>query len=190
MNFLIIDVETTGLLDPKRASVIEKARVIEFACILCDENRKKEEFTCLINPGNLPLPPKITKMTGIHNRDLIDKNDFSKIFKSDILKFFQASDVIIAHNVAFDVGIIKNEIERLSLFDYSHYLNGLEFICTIESYRHLFGRRMKLYELYNKIIGEEMKNAHRAYGDVAALYEVLVQDNFFKKIVGVNNGGF
>ncbi|MFM7309670.1 MAG: PolC-type DNA polymerase III, partial [Flavobacteriales bacterium] len=57
MIFAITDIETTG-------SHASGNSIIEIGVVLFDGERVVDEFHSLIDPG-IPLPPFITKLTGI-----------------------------------------------------------------------------------------------------------------------------
>jgi hypothetical protein len=57
-------------------------------------------------------------------------------------------------------------------------------LCTIAEYRHLFGKRMKLLDLYERILGKPLAQTHRANEDAMAVWEILAADKFFDKLKG------
>lgn len=94
-NSVILDTETTGL---------EKdARIIELSVINC---KGKVLYTSLFDPG-IPLPDKITEITGLTDADLAGKPSFS----DEIAKISAAlKDKIIAGwNVDFDIKRLEYE---------------------------------------------------------------------------------
>ena len=60
-NFVTFDVETTGL-DPI------KDEIIEVGIVRIEKGEIREEFDQLIKP-EIPIPPNITQITGIHPED-------------------------------------------------------------------------------------------------------------------------
>lgn len=93
---VFLDVETTGL-DPATEQVIELALVpFEFAS---DGRIFKvlEEYDGLRDPGR-PIPPEITRLTGITDAMVAGK----KIDEAKVSEIVQPAQLIIAHNAAFD----------------------------------------------------------------------------------------
>ena len=64
VNYIIVDVETTGL-DPAMNNLIEISAV-KYRC-----NRKVNEYVTFISIDE-PIPPRITKLTGINDEMLED----------------------------------------------------------------------------------------------------------------------
>lgn len=93
---VILDVETTGM-DPAQDKVIELALVpFEFSP---DGRvfRVGKAFSGLNDPGR-PLPPEITELTGISDEMLQGE----KLDPAEVAAFLEGTNLIIAHNAAFD----------------------------------------------------------------------------------------
>ena len=69
-NFLVVDVETTGLS-------ADGDRITEIALVNVNNGRITNEFSTLINPHQF-IPRFITELTGITNEMVSDKPDFEK----------------------------------------------------------------------------------------------------------------
>lgn len=100
--FWAIDCETTGL---NAAS----SRIIQMAIVLFKDSRKIKDHVWYINPG-VRIPPNATKVNRITNEMLNDKPGFAGVKKeiSDLLHLYP----LVAHNLAFDYGMIKEEFAR------------------------------------------------------------------------------
>lgn len=81
------------------------------------------------------------------------------------------ADVVVGHNLSFDMEMIDLEMERLSVA----LAWPRQKVCTVEQTVHHFGRRIALGELYRVLTGEEHTNAHRALGDVDATIACLME---------------
>lgn len=110
-NFVVVDIETTGL-EPD-------AKVIQLSAIRYQKDKPVASFNKYINPGNLPLPPKITAITGITNEQLKDAPSFSEI--SNSFMTFVGKLPWVGHNInRFDVPrLIRNglPLRELSTID-------------------------------------------------------------------------
>lgn len=169
---ILFDTETTGLVGPATLPLNKQPEIIEFAAIkLHDDTLEEEdrmEFLC--KPANLPLPDKITEITGIKTKDLEDKEPFAAHLKP-LCQFFLGQRTIVAHNLKFDVDMLSLELRRLGAlhrfpWPYLH-------ICTVERSKKIKGRRMRMGELYTHLTGKEIEGWHRAMADVESLCEIV-----------------
>ena len=176
----IFDTETTGLPKPTSAPLDKQPAIIEVGVLLCDYNGViVEEFNSLVNPGCL-ISEEITKITGITNEDLVNKPSFAELLPA-LVAMFELADIAVAHNAAFDVGMFNFELQRLHVVDFPW---PDDIICTVEEYKPQWGgKRPRLIQLYEKIIGVPLEQTHRALDDAKALHAVLVKDKFFENII-------
>lgn len=178
---IIFDTETTGLLAPDAAPLIAQPKIIEFAAIKLDDETFEEtgrlEFLC--NPGE-PLKEIINKVTGLYDKDLEDKPSFGHYY-NDLCEFFIGERNLIAHNINFDVGMLKNDLSRIGkLTSFPWPPNQ---ICTVDASYSIRGRRLKLGILHELVTGQPHEDAHRAMADVEGLVTCvlwLIQENLLK----------
>lgn len=104
-DYVVFDLETTGL----EAS---SDRIIEIGALKYKNNELVDEFSILINP-EIELPPVITKITGLKDEDLKDKETIENVLPKFIT--FIEDLPLIAHNSEFDLGFIEGNIKRLGL---------------------------------------------------------------------------
>jgi DNA polymerase III epsilon subunit-like protein len=169
---IILDTETTGLVRPSAVGLALQPRIIEFAAIRLNKRRKiidSVEFLC--QPG-LPLEKIITKITGITDADLEDKEPFSSHVPR-LTNFFAGANQIVAHNHQFDRTLTLFELQRLGWTD--GFLGCYATpVCTVEATYHLQNRRLKMTELYEIATGKPLAQKHRAMDDVMALLECVI----------------
>lgn len=161
-EFVVLDIETTGLSPSKGG------RIIEIGAKKVIGNKIVDRFSQLIHP-EMKISPKITKITGITNEMVSDK----PVYREVLLNFYNfiGNSVVVAHNASFDwdrfllhyfknVGIIPNNpiVDTLALSKL--YYPGLS------SY--------KLENLCNEV-GVELTNAHRAESDAEATANLLIK---------------
>lgn len=102
-DYVAIDIETTGL--------DRSARIIELGAVRMRHGRKVASFSQLVNP-QIPIPAKVTQITGITDRNVKGKPTIDKALP----KFyaFCGHDTWIGHNIRrFDIPIIRHEAERI-----------------------------------------------------------------------------
>lgn len=154
----IIDVETTGL------SPVHD-RVIEIGAVRLEKGKKVAVFESFVNPHR-PLPPEITRITGITAGHLTDAPDFPDI-KRQVTELLDGS-VLVAHNAGFDYAFLSEEFKRTETeFSYPS-------LCTVRLFRHLYPG-LRSYGLDSLIshFGITIKNRHRALGDAMVLVAFL-----------------
>jgi DNA polymerase-3 subunit epsilon/ATP-dependent DNA helicase DinG len=98
-TFVALDLETTGV-NPERDAIIEIG-AIKFA-----DGEVVEEYTTLVNPGRA-IPFEITMLTGICDRDVLDKPRFEQV-AGPVMRFAGGLP-IVGHNVAFDLGFVRQK---------------------------------------------------------------------------------
>lgn len=114
-RFIAIDLETTGLSP-------EKDTIIEVAAILFSFERLWENFsvhmrdkrTMLINP-TISLSEEVSIITGITDEMLIGKPSWEEV-KDRVESFIREGDIIVGHNVLFDISMLKTHGINLENF--------------------------------------------------------------------------
>ena len=171
---LVFDTETTGLPLPAAADISKQPRIIELGAVKLDGDKVIERYNQLLNPGQL-LEAKITQITGIKDEDLIDKPFFLDVLPK-VRELFQDVDELIAHNAPFDTALLRYDLQRCNVTD---FIWPRKITCTVQEFRHLKGRRLKLIDLYEIILGKQLAQTHRALDDVDALIEILMKVGYF-----------
>lgn len=158
MNYVIVDIETTGG-NPSQGGITE------IAAILHDGDRVVDRFHSLIDPERM-VPSFITGLTGIDNDMLEGAPTFSEI--ADELYDFLKGNVFVAHNVNFDYSFIREALK----------FSGIEYnapkLCTVRLSRKAFPG-FGSYSL-GRICGHlsiSIKERHRAMGDADATAELF-----------------
>jgi DNA polymerase III epsilon subunit-like protein len=171
MLHIIWDVETTGLLLHPLAKDALQPRIIEFAALLVDAaGAELEEHSVMIDPG-CAIPERITKITGITDDDVKGKPTFKDAY-AEIVKLFAKADVMVSHNLSFDSGMLRLELERIGALESFPWPE--RSLCTVQEHAEEYGRRPKLTELYEAYIGKPLAQTHRAIDDVRALKELCM----------------
>lgn len=164
---IIFDTETTGLVQPEAMPLSKQPQIIEFAAIKIDditlEEKGRLEFLC--NPGK-PLTPEIVKITKITDAMLKGKKGFD-CHAQQLIEFMFGERTIIAHNVAFDMSMLRLEARRLDLLSKTPWPPNQ--VCTVEASMPLKGFRLNLTKLHLHCMGKDFPQAHRAMADVEAL---------------------
>lgn len=160
-DFIALDVETTGL-KPSRN------RIIEIALLRFRDGVLERRYESLLNPGRR-VPEFITRLTTIRNEDVEDAPVFADIAQ-DVLDFI-GEDVLIGHNVSFDIGFINAELDRV---DKQRLIN--ERIDTMGlAMRLLREVRKPSLDKVATAVGLNPRGVHRAGGDARLTAEVAMR---------------
>lgn len=161
LSFVAVDVETTGLNK-------ETDEIIELAAIRFVNGEYKERYTTFIKPRN-KVPKFIQHLTNITPKMLQDAPDRDTALKQ--FKNFVGKDIIIGHNLSFDMGFINYGLEMMGDFPLIN-----DTIDTLEISRIFvpFMRNHKLGTMIDRF-GLELENAHRADADAKATGELYVK---------------
>lgn len=172
MKFLVFDTETSGLIDSRRIPLNKQPEIIEFYGARIELKigaAVEDELDLLIKPAK-EISAEITRITGITNDDLKSAPHFAAR-SSEIQKFIEESDGVLAHNLSFDMEMTDIEFERLGI----KLKWPARRICTVEQTMHLKGHRLGLMALHELLFKERFAEAHRARNDVAALIRCAVE---------------
>lgn len=153
-DYVCIDLETTGF-DPTHCEIIE------FAGVRVRGGEISETLSVLIQPRNLyRVDEYLTRLTGITQDMLLDKPFLDDVLPT-ILEFI-GTDVIIGHNVSFDINFLYDAAEVKC----QHYVSN-NFVDTMRMARKMFPDfyNHKLTTLVKKF-GIAEKTEHRALSDV------------------------
>jgi len=157
-SYLMLDLETTGgnpSLD----------RIIEVAAVRVEEGREVVRWSTLVNPGTR-ISPFITSLTGIDNAMVRDAPAFAEVAPR-LLELLDDT-VLVAHNVRFDHGFLKNEFQRLEIDLRTRLL------CTVRLSRRLYPQHKSHgLDAIMRRHGLHSDARHRAMGDVDAVLQWL-----------------
>ena len=150
-EYICIDTETTGL-------EYEFCDIIELSAARVVDGRITDTFSELVNPG-YKLPDFITDLTGITNEMLSGSPKIGDVLPRFL--DFCGDNIIVGHNVNFDVNFISYVAENLG----KSFLN--DYIDTLRIARKLFPEKehYRLFEVA-QYCGVEQPQQHRAGADV------------------------
>jgi len=153
MNFVIVDVETTGG-SPKNS------KITELAMYKYDGEKVIDQFVSLVNPEQA-IPEFIVRLTGITDAMVENAPKFYEIARQ-VLEFTEGC-TFVAHNVAFDYGMFRHEFKNLG-FDFR-----LPHLCTVRASRYVIpGYASYSLGKLSRELGIEILGRHRAGGDAFA----------------------
>lgn len=166
---IVFDTETTGLPLHPDAPLEKQPKIIELgAALLGPDGQVVDTFQQLLHPGE-DITDEITKITGIKNEDLVGQPKFVDVLPQ-LREFFGRAFAVFAHNLPFDRTLLRFDLRRAQCEDFPW--PSAEY-CTIGLHRSIWGRNMKMTELYEHALGKPLPQTHRALDDVQALVEII-----------------
>lgn len=174
-RFVVVDLETTGH-HPDEESVTE------IGAVLIENGKVIDRFEQLVNP-NRPIPPFVTKLTGITDAMVADAPPIAQVMGRFV--DFAEGAVLVAHNAAFDAGLLDHQCRRIL----GRPL-GLPTLCTVKLAQRLMPelRRTSLDSLCEHF-QLEAASRHRAMGDAEMTGEVLLRLSAILKESGATKTG-
>ncbi len=160
-RFVAIDVETTGL---KAAS----QRIIEVALVRFEDGLETGRFNRMVNPGRR-IPAYISKLTGIRDDDVADAPPFGTL-ADDIVEFL-ADDLLVGHNIGFDIGFLNAELQRVHV---GKLVNESVDTLTLAT-RLISGLRRPSLDRVARQVGLNPRKIHRAGVDAVLTAEVALR---------------
>ncbi|HRW63580.1 MAG TPA: 3'-5' exonuclease [Bacteroidales bacterium] len=156
---VFFDLETTGV-------DVANDRIVEISLLKILPNGKEETKTMRVNPG-IPIPPQVTEIHGISDKDVEDKPKFNELAKT-IANYLEGCDIAGYNSNKFDIPLLAEEFLRADIdFD----LKKLRFI-DVQVIFHKMEQRT-LSAAYKFYCEKDLDNAHSAEADTKATYEIL-----------------
>ena len=158
--YLVLDLETTG------ANPLHD-RITEIAAVRIEQGREVARWSTLVNPG-MRISPFIQNLTGIDNAMVAVAPGFDEV-AARLLELLDGA-VLVAHNVRFDHGFLKNEFERLQID------LRVKTLCSVRLSRKLYPQhRGHGLDAIMQRHGLHTADRHRALGDVELVLAWLAQ---------------
>jgi DNA polymerase III epsilon subunit-like protein len=197
MRFLVFDTETTGLPKSKFISpttLHQWPHIVQFSYIIYDTSLndiiQTKDYVVKLQEGIL-IPEDSSKIHGITN-EISQKNGIPiNDILSEFFYFLRGVDILIGHNVEFDINMIKVELlriinnsdltpEQIKFYKYElHFLTNFKNIsCTLKDSIQFCNIQLtdkngnsylkypKLIELHEKLFNKSPTNLHNSFNDI------------------------
>ena len=191
VKYLILDTETTGLPDcgglrfsefPDYTDLekYKNARVIQISYILANNRLESCGDADIIIDSEVSIDNH--RFHGITNE--ISKSrgvpfiDFAHVFMEVLCE----CDIIVAHNIKFDINVLKSEFYRYGLTTLLELLDTKKYVCTMNYCKNMVSlpnksgygiKNPSLKELYFFATGKVMENHHTCSYDTSNLLEIV-----------------
>jgi len=168
-RYVICDIEATGLDDDKE--------IIEIALITYQNDKVVDVYETFVNPLR-SVPEYIQNLTSIGSRDLALAPKFYEV--ADAIRMRLEDAVFVAHNVDFDLGLLKKKYLELGQ-DLK-----LKTFCTLKVAQHeIPGLSSYNLDALCRFFGIKIKQRHRAIGDARATLDLFHE--LFKLRLKIHN---
>lgn len=163
---VFFDTETTGK-DPT-------ARLVQIAWALVDEEEHWwASNVAVIKPEGFEIPSEASAIHGITNEIASSIGIALRDALYEFISIVNKAEVLVAHNISYDVAIIENELKREAI-DGGKFAQ-IEKICTMKRTTDFcklpgpYGYKWpRLEELHKILFQESFSGAHDAMNDVRA----------------------
>lgn len=173
MNFVVLDLETTGFQGPEKGG-----RIIEIGAVKVENFEVVDRFSTFVNP-EIKIPKNITEITNITNDMVKDAPNIWNVIHK--LWDFIEGYTVVAHNASFDWDrFLKFYFNKIG----KHATNDV--ICTVEKSKEIFKSKekyanKKTNRINHKLIDlcerldVKLEGAHRAVNDCDALAQCFIK---------------
>ena len=162
-EYVIFDVETTGL------SPLKGDKIVEFAAIKVKNLEEIDSIEFFINPGR-EIPPEAQRINHITN-EMVKDAQKADIVLPQIIEFIGGA-CVVGHNVKFDLDFLCYELAQIG----RKLKDETPAIDTLKMSKKLFPL-LKSYTLGNlaHYFGAKINETHRALADVRLTFTLLTQ---------------
>lgn len=155
----IFDLEATGLS-------VTTDRIVEIAVIRVAPDGTTTNYTKRVNP-EMPIPKESSEIHGIYDEDIAEAPTLKEILP-ELEAFLEGCDFAGYNSNKFDLPLLAEELLRAgSSFD----LSGCRHI-DVQNIFHKMEQRT-LIAAYSFYCNKDLNNAHNAFADAQATWEVL-----------------
>lgn len=180
MTYLFFDTETTGLPQgfgrpAEDLDAWSTARLVQLSWIVDRDGEEIGFSDLIIRPDGFEIPQEASAIHGITQIEAMAKGAELKRAVYYFLGAARMADVVVGHNIEFDLGVVGAELIRTWGKNYldevvkEDTMKASVDFCQIPSARGY--KWPKLMELYTKLFGKEFDDAHDSMNDVRATRE-------------------
>lgn len=186
-KYLFFDTETTGVPRNYKAPMQDTAnwpRLVQLAWLLVDERGiELKRKSVIIRPDGFTIPEEAVQVHGITTERAQNEGFPLWNVLDEFMQDLELAEEIVGHNIDFDIHIVGAELCRLDMS--TQKISNKPTTCTMKSFTNFcaipsnngYGgyKWPTLEELYYKVFGCGMENAHDALADILATKECFFE---------------
>ena len=186
-KYLFFDTETTGVPRNYKAPMQDTAnwpRLVQLAWLLVNERGiELKRKSVIIRPDGFTIPEEAVQVHGITTERAREEGLPLRNVLDEFMQDLELAEEVVGHNIDFDIHIVGAELCRLGLS--THKISNKPTTCTMKSFTNFcaipsnngYGgyKWPTLEELYYKVFGRTMENAHDALADILATKECFFE---------------
>ena len=210
MRILVFDTETTGII-PRSENGEKIAKelyphIVQLSFIIYETQTKElvKSYDYVIDTAkHFPIPEETIKVHGITNEKSINEGIPIKKALQAFINELYCCDYLVAHNINFDLSMLKIELERMNIDPTkilkNEKLKRVEHYCTMQKGRYLckipiisektgktYYKSPKQYELHKHLFGTVPENLHNSYHDILVCLRIFIKMRFKYDICTIN----
>ena len=210
MRILVFDTETTGIIprNDTNTPILDKQfpHIVQLSFIVYESLTKTlvESYDFIIDTAkHTNIPEETIKVHGISNEKSIKEGVPIKVALQAFINELYCCDYLVAHNLNFDLTMIKYELKRMQIDSdkilkndklkrVEHYctMNKGKWLCKIEKISEKTGntyyKSPKQYELHQHLFGTVPENLHNSFHDILVCLRIFVKMRFKYDICTIN----
>lgn len=158
-DLIVLDLEATGIW-------VDKDKIIEIAMIRLTPTGEESTYLKRVNPS-ISIPPIVSELTGIRDKDVEDAPKFSQIV-DEVIEFLLDADLCGFNAERYDLPLLEREIKDCGkTFNWQN-----RHVIDVQKIYHLNEKR-DLTAAYKFYCQKDLAGAHSAMVDTRATLEIL-----------------
>ena len=171
-TFIVLDTETHALASDS-TDITQDLRLVQLTAIKIDqEGTELARLSNIVSPQGFTIRSAATKIHGITMKKACQDGISINSILSDLERLLTETDVLISHNLEFDIGVLKNEFRIQNNDNGLKLIQQAQHVCTMRETKDLcqipgrYGYKWpSLSELHEYLFGEEVKVIHNSDDD-------------------------
>ena len=182
MNILVLDTETTGLIRDYSSPDAPHLAAIAACIYNTNARRVQSSLNFMIQPSGWDMPPEAEAVNNLSTDHLVEYGVPLNIALDAFMAFISPAQLVVGHNVIFDVKMIASALYRLDQLNALDEWMQFDTYCTMEKSKPIVQAKTatgrlknpKLTEAYEFMFDKVLERAHSANADVIATLELYL----------------